>query len=302
MMVGARSLLLLFVGRLLLGAVSGTVFVVASAWMQEVSSVDERMWAARLTGIVLYAGFGLGPLAAGALGQWGPAPLVAPYLLHVALVAVGFRSLLRVRETVEPDRSRRIRPRLGIPEGSSGLFRKVAVPTALGVFGFPSLVFGLFPVLLRPAMAGIAVFVTGFVSAIAMAATLPTQALVAKIGPFRAAPMGLILGTAGCALGTVAFVTGAWGILFPAAVLLGAASGLSLTSGLRLVDLITVPTDRGALTGSFYAVAYAGMTMPALVASLAGPDGFAPVLSVLTGVGIVGSVWLSKAARAVAPS
>jgi hypothetical protein len=300
MIFGADSLLMLFLGRLLLGAVSGTVFVVASAWMQEVCDPADRMWGARLTGLVLYAGFGLGPLTAGALGEWGPAPLVTPYLIHVALVLAGVGAALRVPETITPDPNRAIRPRLGIPPGSGGTFAAVVTPTALGVFGFPSLAFGLFPVLLRPAMADIAVFVTGLVAGISMAAILPAQATVGRVGPFRAAPIGLGVGTAGCALGTLAFLTDAWPLLFPASLLLGAASGLSLTSGLRMVDILTDPADRGALTGAFYAVAYAGMTMPALVSSVAGPSGFTPVLSVLTMIGIAGSVWLARAARLAA--
>jgi hypothetical protein len=299
MMFGADSLALLFLGRLLLGAVSGTVFVVASAWMQETCAPTDRMWGARLTGLVLYAGFGLGPLTAGALGEWGPAPLTTPYLIHVVLTGAGLLVARRVPETVIPDRTRPIRPRLGIPPGSRRVFGTVVMPTALGVFGFPSLAFGLFPVLLRPAMADIAVFVTGLVAGIAMAAILPAQATVGRIGPFRAAPIGLGLGTLGCGLGTIAFLADAWPLLFPASLLLGAASGLSLTSGLRMVDILTAPTDRGALTGAFYAVAYAGMTMPALVSSIAGPSGFTPVLSVLTALGVAGSVWLRRtAARA----
>ena len=143
------------------------------------------------------------------------------------------------------------------------MYWKVMVPTALGVFGLPSLTFGLFPILLRPAMASVAVFTTGLVFVIAMMAIVPAQLWVGRVGPHRAAPFGLILGTVGCGLGLVAFATDGWPILFPAAIAMGVASGISMTSGLRLVEWITVPADRGALTGAFYAAAYAGMTMPA---------------------------------------
>ena len=56
---------------------------------------------------------------------------------------------------------RRIRPNLGIPAGSGPMYWRVMVPTALGVFGLPSLTFGLFPILLRPAMASVALFSPG---------------------------------------------------------------------------------------------------------------------------------------------
>lgn len=293
MIGGANQIGLLFLGRFLLGAVSGLVFTVASTWMLEMSSED-GMWGARLTGLVLYAGFGAGPLISGILAQWVPAPLLMPYLVHLVLVIAGLAGLRKATETVVADRSRKIRPRLGIPEGTGRTFWLVIAPTALGVFGVPSLAFGLFPVLLRPAMGSIAVLVAGLLAGLGMATIVPAQLAVARIGPHRAAPIGLAIGTFGCLLGAISFMTESWPILFPATVALGAASGLCVTSGLRMVDLITNPSDRGSLTGSFYAIAYAGMVMPAVVAGVAGPTGFAPVLGALTLIGTGGSTWLYR--------
>jgi hypothetical protein len=301
MMAGADNVALLFVGRFLLGAVSGIVFVTASAWMQELGPADP-MWTARLVGILLYSGFGLGPFIGGVFGEWGPAPLVTPYLIHIALVVAGLVFVRSIPETVVATPGRRIRPNLGIPAGSGPMYWKVMVPTALGVFGLPSLTFGLFPILLRPAMASVAVFTTGLVFVIAMMAIVPAQLWVGRVGPHRAAPFGLILGTVGCGLGLVAFATDGWPILFPAAIAMGVASGIAMTSGLRLVEWITVPADRGALTGAFYAAAYAGMTSPLVVSTVARPIGYTSVLAVLTGLGAIGSIWLAHATSGLAPS
>lgn len=299
--LGRGSLPLLYLARLLLGATSGLVFVVASAWMQELADPHDPMWPSRLTGLVMYAGFGLGPLMSGAIGEWGPAPLVVPYLLHLAVLAAGFLMLRRVPETVAPDRSRSIRPNLGIPTGARREFLSVVVPTALGVFGFPSLAFGLFPVLLRPAMESVAVFVTGVVGAIFAVAIVGAQAITARLGPYRSAPVGIGLGALGCGTGTVAVVTGLWPLLFLSAALFGIASGCSVTAGLRFVDILTDPATRGAMTGSFYAVAYGGMTMPVIVASVAGPGGFGAVLGGLTVLAALGTVWLGTAVRRLRP-
>ena len=301
MMAGADNVALLFAGRFLLGAVSGIVFVVASAWMQELGAADP-MWTARLLGMLMYAGFGLGPFIGGVIGQWGPAPLVLPYVVHILLVAVSLMFLRSIPETVVPVPGRRIRPNLGIPPGSGPMYWRVMVPTALGVFGLPSLTFGLFPILLRPAMASVALFVTGLVFVIAMTSIVPAQLWVGRVGPHRAAPFGLILGTVGCGLGLVAFATDAWPVLFPAAIAMGVASGIAMTSGLRLVEWITLPMDRGALTGAFYAAAYSGMTMPVVVATVARPIGYSSVLAILTGLGVIGSGWLIHATRGMAPA
>ena len=297
MIAGADRIGLLFIGRLLLGVVSGLVFVVASAWIQE-SSPEDPMWAARLNSIVLYGGFGAGPFVAGILGEWAPWPRVLPYLPHLVLLIVGLIAVLPVPETVPLGSSRAIRPNLGLPPGTAGDFFRVVAPTAFAVFGFASLSFGLFPVLLRPAMAGIAVFVSGLIGVFTTSLIIPAQAWVGRLGPSRAAPIGLALGVGGCGLGTVAFLTDAWVLLFPAAMLLGAASGVAITAGLQLVELLTSPDDRGALTGTFYSFAYLWMIMPLIVSTAArGVGGFGPPLAAVTVIGAATGLWLRHATR-----
>lgn len=293
---GADRLPLLYLGRLLLGVVSGAVFVVATAWLQELRDPHDPLGASRLTGMLLYGGFGGGALLSGAMAQWLPAPTVAPFVVHIALVVAALVALPRVRETVPPQPGRRVRINLGIPPGAGKPFLTVVAPTALAVFAFPSISFGLFPVLLRPHMRGIDLFVTGLVAATTTGATFVAQPAVTRIGAPRAAPLALAVGACGYAAGTAAFLSGWWGLLFPAAVLLGVGSGLALTAGLRLVEVLTDPATRGALTGSFYAVAYSAMTMPVLTASLAGPAGFGSVLVVLTVVAGCGWLVVSRTA------
>lgn len=294
MMLGPNSVAMLYVGRFLLGVVSGIVFVVASAWMQEVGS-DDPLLTSRQLGVVIYAGFGAGPMVSGVIGQWGPSPLILPYLTHLALIAVGLVAIMRSPETVVRDPSRRIRPNLGIPAESAKDFFSVVVPTAFGVFGMPSLVFGLFPVLLKPAMPGIAVLISGSLGFLAMSSIVGAQALVGKVGPYRSAPIALLLGTCGTTLGVIAFGTGKWGLILPAAVLMGNASGLAMTSGLRFVDIICRPEDRGALNGSFYAVAYAGMMMPLIVSTIKRSVGsFTPVLGAVALLTFVLMLWLLR--------
>lgn len=295
LLFGADNVAMLYLGRLLLGVVSGLVLVVASAWMQEVGR-DDPMWTSRFLGIVMYVGFGLGPLVSGLIGQWGPAPLVLPYVIHLILVIAGLAVIGRAPETVERVPGRRIRPNLGIPEGSGRAFWSVVVPTAFGVFGMPSLAFGLFPVLLKPAMPQVAVLVSGLLGFLAMASIIPAQAWVGKVGPDRAAPVALTCGTIGVSLGLVAFATDAWPLLLPAALAMGAASGLAMTSGLRFVDMICRPEDRGALNGSFYAAAYGGMMMPLVVTTIARPVGsITPVLAVVTVITASVALWLRHA-------
>jgi hypothetical protein len=301
MMAGRDSVAALFAGRFLLGVISGVVFVAASAWMQEIEPSVDPLWPSRLTSMVLYGGFGGSPFVAGVLAQWAPWKLTLPYLVHLALVCVGLWAMTRVPEVGFVRRAGPIRPDLGLPPGTRRAFFEVVAPTALAVFGFASLAIALFPILLRPAMHGIALFVTGANALLTAGATFAAQRIVARIGITRAAPLALGCGGLGCGLGVIAFAGDWWPLVFPAAVALGAASGLAMTSGLRFVDVLTAPQTRGAMTGSFYAVAYAAMTAPALVTSIAKTrTGYIVVLSTMTALAVVATLWLHRRAPQIA--
>jgi hypothetical protein len=292
MLFGGGTVGMLYLGRFLLGVVSGIVFVVASAWTQEIGSSNPMLTTRQITA-VMFASFGAGPVVAGVIGQWGPAPLVIPYLIHIVLIVIGMWLVMGAPETVTCDSTRKIRPNLGMPRGTGRDFVMVIAPTAFGVFGMPSLVFGLFPVLLKPAMPGIAVLISGLLGFMVTWSTLPAQALVSRIGPYRGAPLALACGATGTTLGAIAFATDTWGLVIGAAVLMGSASGFAMTSGLRFVDIICLPEDRGALTGSFYAVAYVGMMNPLLVSTVnKSVDSFVPILAGIAIVTALGSCWL----------
>ena len=75
------------------------------------------------------AGFSLGPLVSGLLGQYGPGPTVVPYLLHAALATSGLVLATRLPETVVlrpadaagvPDRGRLRGAAAGRPAGAPG--------------------------------------------------------------------------------------------------------------------------------------------------------------------------------------
>lgn len=296
--LGASNAAMLYLARLLAGAASGVSFVVMSAWLAELAPSTEKRWVVRLTGMVMYAGFGLGPLMSGAMAEWLPYPLVAPYLIHLVVVGAGALALRAVPDTVTADPSERIRLDLGLSPTNARPFRRVVTPTAVAVFGFASLSFGLFPVLLRGAMEEIAIFITGVVSALTAFSIFATQRVSVRLGPLRAAPVAWATGTVGCALGAVAFATDWWGLILAGAVALGGASGLAVTSGLSFVDRLADSERRGAMTGAFYAVAYGGMSMPVVISTLAGPGGYGVVLALLTVTAAAGTLLLRRAVAA----
>src|SRR3954465_14780340 len=93
------SLWALYAGRLLAGLASGAAFAggragagrfaAGGAWGEGLSAADPSAppgSGARRAAMALTAGFGLGPVVAGLLAQWAPAPLVTAYVPHLLVV------------------------------------------------------------------------------------------------------------------------------------------------------------------------------------------------------------------------
>lgn len=298
-LIGAESsVFLLFAGRFLQGAVSGVVFSIGTAWLGELVGDGGR--AARLTTAALGAGWALGPLVSGLLAQWAPWPTVAPYAVHIALMAAALVLLRAIPETLPAHRRRVDGPllNLGVPPGARWPFLLVVAPIAVGVFTFPSTAVTVLPLLLIPSMPGIAVAVTGLVAGVTLLTGVLAQPLERRLGAVRAGPTGLAIGAAGLGLSLAGVASGLWPLLIPVAVLLGIGYGLCLAAGLTTVARLASPTQRGALTGTFYCCAYLGFGVPLLLSVLGGDAGFAvPLAGLAIVVGLVAAVLALPAAR-----
>jgi Major Facilitator Superfamily len=294
----ASSLPLLYTGLLLQGVVSGVVFAVANAWLQELAGPDGEHSAATRGAVATSLGFAVAPAMSGLLAQYGPAPTTLPYLVHVAVLVLGLGALGVVPETVH---ERRPGPflQLGLPPEGRRAFWTVLAPTAFGVFAFPTVAATLLPLLVVPD--GVGVAYAGLIAGVALAASAVAAPLGRGPGPW-AAPLGAALGAAGYALGTVAVATSTGALLLPTAVLLGAGGGFCLTAGLALTARLAPPHARGAMNSAFYAFAYAGFGVPLLLATLGRAVGHVPALAAFVVVPVAIAVWLAVDLRREAPA
>ena len=296
------STFLLFLCRFLQGAVSGVVFSVGTAWLVELDGDAGR--SARLTTAALGGGWAVGPCLSGVLAQWLPWPTVLPYLMHVALMAVGLALLPRVPETLAPaDRRRGALVNLGVPGPARRPFLLVVLPIAIGVFTFPSTAVTVLPLLLTPTMPEIAVAITGFVAGVTLLTGTLAPPLARRLGT-AAGPVGLGIGAAGLGLALLGVALHSWPVLVPTALLLGFGYGLCLTGGLTLVGELASPTARGALTGTFYACAYLGFGVPLLLSVIGGANrgvtGFVgPLAGLAVLVAVVAALLAAPRSRAL---
>ncbi|MGY1721096.1 MULTISPECIES: MFS transporter [unclassified Blastococcus] len=262
------SLALLFGARFLQGVVSGIVFSVGSAWVGELSLASGEGAGGRRAAFAMTAGFSLGPLTSGLLGQYAPAPTVLPYLLHTVLVAVGLAFALRLPETVElhdarPTGSGSAPAAPLIRPGDGALVATVLAPVAVCVYAFPSTVINAVPLLVELPYGGVAV--TGVLAGVTLGAGTVVAGLQRRLGRWTAV-VGTALGTLGFGCAASFAGTGALPWLVAAAPLLGAGGGLCLAAGLTLTARLAPPARLGALTSLFLACAYVGFAAPFVMA------------------------------------
>ncbi|GAB3326608.1 MFS transporter [Geodermatophilus aquaeductus] len=289
----AGSLPLLYTGRLLQGVVSGVVFSVANAWLQELAGPDGQQSAATRGAVSSSLGFAIAPAMSGLLAQYGPAPTTLPYLVHVAVLVVGLGALLTVPETVHERRPGRLMT-LGLPPEARRPFWAVLAPTAVGVFAFPAVAATVLPLLVVPD--GVGVAYAGLVGGLALGAS----AVAARVGrrfERGAAPLGMLLGAIGIAIGVAAVVTRSEALLLPSSALMGGGAGLCLTAGLTLTARLAPPHTRGAMNSAFYAFAYAGFGTPLLLAWLGSQVGTVAALSAFAAVPVALAGWLALELR-----
>jgi hypothetical protein len=293
------SLLLLFAARFAQGVVSGVVFSVGSAWVGELSRASGEGAGGRRAAFAMTAGFSLGPLTSGLLGQYAPAPTVLPYLVHVLLVAVGLAFALRLPETVDVQQRRStgidgtpaaplIRP------GDGLLVLTVLAPVAVCVYAFPSTIISAVPLLVELPYGGVAV--TGVLAGVTLGAGTVVAGLQRRLGTWTAV-VGAALGTLGFG-GAAGFAeTGALPWLVVAAPLLGAGGGLCLAAGLTLTARLAAPARLGALTSLFLACAYVGFAAPFVMAVAARATSATLPLAVASALSAVLAVRLLPVAR-----
>lgn len=261
------SELLLYLVRLVQGAGAGAMFSVGSAWLVESAVRAGRTSGPRTAAVMMTAGFGIGPSMAGVIGEWGPWPLVLPYLLHAGGLLLAVVATWTVAETLD-------RPRVEHTGSRPGAFQPgrrrdaalVIAPLAVCVYAFPAAAVGGVPVLIGFPVAPVAL--TGLLAGITLGAGALAAPLQRRLGA-RTAPAAAACGVAGFAGTTVAAAFPPVLLLaVPSAIILGAGGGLALASGLARLPGVASEGRLGTVSAAFYSVAYIGFAMPLALASL----------------------------------
>ncbi len=265
----------LYVGRLLAGVASGLVFAPGTAWVKELSGPPYTATGAaddgaRRAAIALSAGFGLGPLAAGAVSQWLPAPLVTPYLAHLVVGVVAGVAVWTAPETVrEPATS--VWRRLRVRSVRSRRFRGVVAPVAPWVFTAASVSLTVGPALVAAHTGSARVAFAGLLAGLTLGTGVLVQPLARRLDradDVRTMVIGLGCVVVGCLVESVTAATAQPLLAVVAAVLLGAGYGFTLVAGLLETQRVAGAGELAGLTSVYYALTYVGFAAPLVLAVL----------------------------------
>jgi predicted MFS family arabinose efflux permease len=258
----------LFAARAFQGLATGAALSTASAALLDLHPRRDAARVGLANGVASAAGLGLGFLVSSALVQLGSAPRVLPYVVLLVLFGVAFAGAYLMPEPVRERSSFRLTPqRPSVPAGIRHPFLLASL-AVIASWSLGGLFFSLGPDLSAQLFRSSSVIVAGIGAiALALSAAL-SQMIFHRMAPW----IGATAGSAGLAAGTLLIVaaaeTGSAAAYLAGAVVAGAGFGLAFLAGLR--QLVTVIPDqhRAAVMSAFYIVAYASLSVPAVIAGL----------------------------------
>jgi hypothetical protein len=293
--VSAQSTAWLFLGRVVSGLAVGLGSGTGTAWLVDLQP-DDRPRATLLAIEANMAGIGLAPLIAGLLASYAPRPLLLPFLLYGAAIAVVGMMVKRAGETVSTGaiEPALFRPQFALPKDARAAFVAPAA-TSFAAFAFVGFYAALLPSILRQAMHLASPAIGGAILAqlfaVAAAMMLATRRLSSRTAMLSA------LVTIAPALAFLVLAQAqqsvAWLLL--ATTFGGVALALSYRGSLEIVNAIAPAESRAGLVSVYLVICFIGNSLPvigvALVGVVAGPvrasEIFAGVMLVLAALAFV---------------
>jgi MFS family permease len=299
----ADSVAWLYAARALQGLATGAALSTASASMLDFHPRRDAARVGQLNGIASAAGVGLGALVSAAIVQAAVAPRVLPYVLLLVLFAAAFVGSAYLPEPVAGRTRLRLSPqRPHVPPVVRRPFTLAGL-AVLSSWSIAGLSFAL-----GPQLSGLLFHSTNFVvSALgivvlggaACLAALPTR----KIEPWASTTIGSVALSAGMVLIVLAAAWGSAGYFIGGSILAGAGFGLAFLGGLRGLVAAIPAEHRSAVIAAFYIVAYASLSVPAILAGIFVPHlGLAPTFevfgSIVAGIALIvtSQAWRSRPA------
>src|SRR5690349_2529036 len=263
----ADSVTLLLVGRVLSGLSAGIFTGTATAAVIEAAPEHWRTRAAAVATVANMGGLGIGPLLAGVLVQYAPAPLQLSFIVHIVLALLAGLAVFVVPETSQRTGKIGVQ-RLSVPVE----VRAVFVVASLAAFaGFA--VTGLFAAVAPSFVSGVVGIdnhaVAGLIAGSIFFASAAAQIAARNLNAQRAVAIGCAILVAGMVILAVALQLSSLTGLVAAAVVAGIGQGISFSRGLAAVAERTPADRRAEVSSTYFVVAYVAISLPVVGEGLA---------------------------------
>jgi MFS family permease len=257
----AKDTAWLFVGRAVQGVALGAVVGTAAAALVELHPRGDHSRAALATVLAQSGGSAAGPLVAGALAQWAPAPLHLSYIVCIGLTLLTAFLVAALHEPREPSGEWRLQ-RPSVPPGEGMRFARASL-TGAAVWAVGSLYLSVVPSYASTLLHTNDLALLGAISALMLAAACPVQVLGVRglLSPRTAQPAGLVLLVAGLAALVLAFPAQSLALVLVAAVLAGLGLGLGYFGSQAEINQLAPPERRGEVTAAFLTCLYGGVSV-----------------------------------------
>ena len=263
----ADGLVWLILARILQGLAIGMSLGAGIAAVTEWMPQRQRARAGQFVVVATAVGSALGAILGGILGQYGPHPLMLPYVLHIVLLVLAAIAIAMVPSCphVHDLQHSSI---VAVPAGIRRPFSIAAAQAFIG-WGTASLFLSLVPTFLAGALdlrnLAVGAVVISVMQAGSVTASLTGNMLRDRVAIITAM---LLLGAGVWSL-LLSVPTHAYWLIALAALLVGAGLGLSYLAGLKIINQIAPAEHRGEVTSAFLVACYAGFSLPALAIGLA---------------------------------
>ena len=306
--LAAADIGLLIVARVVSGTAAGFATGTATAGLAELQPRGDRQAAAVVASGANMTGLGLGPLVAGLFAAYVAMPLHSVFWAYLGACALALAAVAAIPETVRHrDQRVRVRLRMAVPPGLGA----VMLGACLGVFAAFS-VLGLFSSLVPTFLHGVLgvhnLALIGGASFLIFVTAAISQAVSARLPARRSVSAGVpLLLVCLAALEAALFATALWLFLI-GTIAGGIGVGFIFRGGLSELNRLAEPQHRAAVVSTFFAAAYVGLGLPAVLTGLislaVGPvDASVYVSCLAAAIVVVAFIVVRRAfGRATAPS
>src|SRR4051794_21127159 len=293
LLAAAHSVAALLVARAVQGIALGAAVGTVPAALVELEPNGDHSRAATAAVLGQSGGSAAGPLLAGALAQWAPAPLQLCYAVGVGVTVAAIAGVLKVSEP-RPASGRWRLQRPSVPAPIRAGFARSCL-TCGAVWAVGALFLSVVPSYAADLLDTSDLALLGAISAVmlAMACLAQAAALRGAITPERAQPLGLGFLIAGIAALLAAFPLHALALVLAAAVLAGTGLGLGYFGSQSTINRLAPADRRGEVTAAFITCIYLAVSFTAIGTGL-----LSDALSLASAVAIAGAVVATFAAGA----